>query len=65
MKSPITKRKLGHQGQALSEYMILTLMIAVASIVMVKSIGSSVFQKLKLIQTNLQSVTLESVRGDN
>lgn len=51
-------------GQALSEYLILTVMIAIASIVAVNKIGKQVFQKMELIQRNLQNVTLESVRGD-
>ncbi len=51
-------------GQALSEYLILTLLIATASIIAVQSIGKSVFNKLNLIQDNIQrEVTIESVRN--
>jgi Flp pilus assembly pilin Flp len=42
------------QGQGLTEYLMLVLLIAVISIGIVKSIGTQVQMKLKLARDNIQ-----------
>ena len=53
-------------GQALSEYLILTILIAVASIAGVQGLGKQVWGKLKTINDNLEhQATIKSIRdGD-
>ncbi len=50
-------------GQALSEYLILTLLIAVTSIVMVRGVGHTIYTKMHEIQQELEHVTLGSAQG--
>ena len=47
----------------MSEYLILVLLIAVASITVSRSVGKTVFGKLNDVHQGLETVTLESVRG--
>ena len=51
------------QGQGMSEYLILILLIAVASITVSQQVGRTVYGKLRDVNTSLRTVTLESVRG--
>jgi Flp pilus assembly pilin Flp len=44
------------QGQGMSEYLILVLLIAVGSIAAAKSIGVTVYSKLNEIHTKLEEV---------
>jgi len=59
-----TKYLKNTQGQGMSEYLILVLLIAVASITMAQGVGKSVYSKLKLIQQEISHVSLNDVRGD-
>lgn len=53
-------------GQALSEYLILVVLVGVGAILATQSFGKSAISKLKLINNQLnQEVTLESVRGSS
>ena len=52
-------------GQGMSEYLILTLLIAVASITAAHSIGTTLFTKFNQVHESLQTVTIESVRGNH
>lgn len=47
------------KGQSLTEYLILTLLIAVASIASVQGIGSRVKSKLKVISNQINSVSAD------
>jgi Flp pilus assembly pilin Flp len=53
------------QGQGMSEYLILVLLIAVASITVSQQVGKTVYGKLKDVNNGLKTVTLESVRNDS
>lgn len=51
-------------GQALSEYLILVVLIGVGSIIAAQSVGKAAITKLKLISNQFNTeVTLESTRG--
>lgn len=52
------------QGQGMSEYLILVMLIAVGSIAASQSLGSTVFKKLKQIQQKVQDVNFTDVQED-
>ncbi len=52
------------QGQGMSEYLILVLLIAVGSIAATQSLGSTVFKKIKQIQHKIQDTNFSDVQGD-
>lgn len=51
-----------NRGQALTEYLILVLLIAVAAITTVQGLGSRVKSKLKVISNQINGVSIEDVR---
>jgi Flp pilus assembly pilin Flp len=51
------------QGQGMSEYLILVLLIAVGSIAATQTLGSTVFRKLKQIQQKIQDANFTDVQG--
>jgi Flp pilus assembly pilin Flp len=50
------------QGQGMSEYLILVLLIAVGSIAATQSLGSTVFKKIKQVQQKIQDVNFSDVQ---
>ena len=53
------------QGQGMSEYLILVLLIAVGSIAATQSLGGTVFKKIKQIQHKIQDTNFSDVQqGD-
>lgn len=50
------------RGQALTEYLILVLLIAVAAITTVQGLGGRVKAKLKVISNQINGVSVEDVR---
>jgi Flp pilus assembly pilin Flp len=66
MPSKITSQILkSNSGQAMSEYLILVMLIAAASTLAATTVGKTIYGKLKTINTSLRGVTLESVRDEN
>lgn len=63
MKSIIFKQARSQSGQGMSEYLILVMLIAVASIAATRSVGKTVHNKMNQIQESVQGVTIESVTG--
>lgn len=59
------KRTLNQSGQAMSEYLILVMLVAAASTVAATGVGRSVYNKLETIKTSINGVKLESVREPN
>ena len=59
----IRKTLKNKQGQAMSEYLILTLLIAVGAITMSQTVSKTIIGKLRDVHHGLESATLESVRG--
>jgi Flp pilus assembly pilin Flp len=53
--------RLNESGQGMSEYLILVMLISVASIAASRSVGKTVSGKLKQIHSSLEKVTIESV----
>ena len=63
-----SKHRLPHQnssGQAMSEYLILVMLVAAASTVVATKVGKTVVAKLDTVNTSLSKVTLKSVRGED
>lgn len=54
--------KKSESGQALTEYLILVLLIAVAAITTVQGLGGRVKTKLKVISNQINGVSIEDVR---
>jgi Flp pilus assembly pilin Flp len=52
------------QGQGMSEYLILVMLIAVGSIAATQSLGTTVFKKLKQIQQKVQDVNFTDVQNE-
>lgn len=52
-----------NQGQGMSEYLILVLLIAVGSIAATQALGTTVFKKIKDIQTKISDVNFSDVQG--
>lgn len=63
MKTIILKQAQSESGQGMSEYLILVMLIAVASIAATRSVGKTVHNKMNQIQESVQGVTIESVTG--
>jgi hypothetical protein len=57
------KNKKKIRGQAMSEYLILVLLIAVGSIAATTSMGKSVFSKISQIQDKIQNTHFTDVQG--
>ncbi len=58
----LLKRYLKNQaGQGMSEYLILVMLIAVASIAAARTVGTTVNSKLEQIHRSLNGVTINSV----
>ena len=53
------------QGQGMSEYLILVLLIAVGSIAATQSLGSTVFKKIKQIQHKIQDANFSDVQDNS
>lgn len=53
--------RLNESGQGMSEYLILVMLIAVASIAATRGVGKSVIGKLKQIRQSVDGATIESV----
>ncbi len=56
---------LNRSGQAMSEYIIIVMLIAVASITVATSLGKQVHAKIKQASETIdRDVTLKAVRGE-
>lgn len=53
-----------NQGQGMSEYLILVLLIAVGSIAATQSLGSTVFKKISQIKQKISAVNFSDVQGN-
>jgi Flp pilus assembly pilin Flp len=62
-KRPKGLTGLNESGQGMSEYLILVMLIAIASIAATRSVGKTVFNKLNQVQESIKGVTIESVQG--
>ncbi|MBS1959605.1 MAG: hypothetical protein JST80_09055 [Bdellovibrionales bacterium] len=58
----MNQTKLNESGQGMSEYLILVMLIAIASIAATRTVGKSVYNKLDQIHDSLETVTIESVQ---
>jgi Flp pilus assembly pilin Flp len=64
LKNHFSLKDWNESGQGMSEYLILVMLIAVASIAATRSVGKTVHGKMEQIKESVQGVTIESVRGE-
>lgn len=57
-------RRLNESGQGMSEYLILVMLIAVASIAATRGVGKTVVGKMNQIKESIDAATIKSVTGD-
>ena len=60
----ITRKFKNNRGQAMSEYLILVLLVAVGSIAATTSMGTNVFSKIKQISTKIHETNFSDVQGN-